>query len=416
MTTSATPNTPPHEHDDEHHAHRPDAAPPTHEEAEDPGHGVDPHAIPDVAIVDVTKRFGDVVAVDRMSLSVASGSFYSFLGPSGCGKTTTLRMIAGFEQPTEGEIYLAGEPVAGVPPYRRNVNTVFQHYALFPHMNVAQNVGYGLRQKKASKADETRRVGEVLELVRLSGYERRRTWELSGGQQQRVALARALINHPSVLLLDEPLGALDRKLRHEMQFELKQLQQEIGITFVYVTHDQEEALTMSDVIVVMHNGRIQQQGHPGDLYERPTNRFVAGFIGSSNFIDASLIGRAPGSTAVTAETPSGLRLPGTLTDPDADPATGSEVTVAIRPERFQVDPATDGAAIEQTGGWTRIPGRVSQGTFLGETTEYRIRTDAAGELMVRLQNRAGGGHEETFGPGQAVVVSWQDEATLVLAG
>ena len=218
-----------------------------------------------------------------MKLGIPSGSFTSLLGPSGCGKTTTLRMIAGFEQPTEGEILLAGRPIAGVPPYQRNVNTVFQHYALFPHMDVAQNVGYGLRQKKVGKAEERRRAREALDLVRLSGYERRRTWELSGGQQQRVALARALVNRPTVLLLDEPLGALDLKLRKEMQLELKALQQEVGITFVYVTHDQEEALTMSDVIVVMRDGLIQQMGGPTELYERPVNRFVADFIGVSNF-------------------------------------------------------------------------------------------------------------------------------------
>ena len=212
---------------------------------------------PDVEIQGVTKRFGDVTAVDHMDLSIARGEFYSLLGPSGCGKTTTLRMIAGFEQPTEGEILLDGKPIAGVPPYKRNVNTVFQHYALFPHMDVARNVGYGLRQNKVGKDEEKRRVGEALSLVRLSGYERRRTWEMSGGQQQRVALARALVNHPTVLLLDEPLGALDLKLRKEMQLELKALQREVGITFVYVTHDQEEALTMSDVIVVMKDGRIQ---------------------------------------------------------------------------------------------------------------------------------------------------------------
>ena len=219
-----------------------------------------------------------------------------------------------------------------MPPYRRNVNTVFQHYALFPHMNVGQNVGYGLRQKKASKADEARRVGEALELVRLSGYEQRRTWELSGGQQQRVALARALVNHPTVLLLDEPLGALDRKLRHEMQIELKQLQREVGITFIYVTHDQEEALTMSDVIVVMRDGRIQQQGHPEDLYERPVNRFVAGFVGTSNFLAAKVVGIDAATGTATAETDSGLRMIGRITDPDARLAAGDEVTVAIRPE------------------------------------------------------------------------------------
>jgi spermidine/putrescine transport system ATP-binding protein len=222
-------------------------------------------ATPDVQLVGVTKRFGAVVAVDRMYLAIPSGSFTSLLGPSGCGKTTTLRMIAGFEQPTEGEILLAGRPIAGVPPYHRNVNTVFQHYALFPHMDVAQNVGYGLRQRKVGKAEELRRVGEALDLVRLSGYGKRRTWELSGGQQQRVALARALVNRPTVLLLDEPLGALDLKLRKEMQLELKALQQEVGITFVYVTHDQEEALTMSDVIVVMRDGVIQQTGVPDAL-------------------------------------------------------------------------------------------------------------------------------------------------------
>src|SRR5207342_820451 len=219
-------------------------------------------ASPDVEILGVTKRFGAVTAVDRMDLSIARGAFYSLLGPSGCGKTTTLRMIAGFEQPTEGEILLDGKPIAGVPAFKRNVNTVFQHYALFPHMDVARNVGYGLRQVKVGKDEEARRVAEALALVRLSGYERRRTWEMSGGQQQRVALARALVNRPTVLLLDEPLGALDRKLRHEMQIELKLLQSQVGITFIYVTHDQEEALTMSDMIVVMRDGLIQQLGRP----------------------------------------------------------------------------------------------------------------------------------------------------------
>jgi spermidine/putrescine transport system ATP-binding protein len=213
---------------------------------------------PDVLISHVTKRFDTVTAVDAMDLSIERGEFYSLLGPSGCGKTTTLRMIAGFEQPTEGEIFLAGQPIAGVPPYQRNVNTVFQHYALFPHMDVAQNVGYGLRQRKVDRREEGRRVAEALELVRLPGYGKRRTWEMSGGQQQRVALARALVNRPTVLLLDEPLGALDLKLRKEMQLELKALQREVGITFVYVTHDQEEALTMSDVIVVIRDGRILQ--------------------------------------------------------------------------------------------------------------------------------------------------------------
>ena len=375
---------------------------------------VDPHAIPDVAIVDVTKRFDDVTAVDAMSLSVASGAFYSFLGPSGCGKTTTLRMIAGFEQPTSGEIYLAGEPVAGVPPYRRNVNTVFQHYALFPHMNVSQNVGYGLRQKKASKADEARRVGEALELVRLSGYEQRRTWELSGGQQQRVALARALVNHPTVLLLDEPLGALDRKLRHEMQIELKQLQREVGITFIYVTHDQEEALTMSDVIVVMRDGRIQQQGHPEDLYERPVNRFVAGFVGTSNFLAAKVVGIDAATGTATAETDSGLRMIGKVTDPDARLAAGDEVTVAIRPEAPVVEALDAAAPIAAGDGMTRVTGQIKQGTYLGDMIEYQIDTELAGSLVVRRQNVRAVAGPRAFGPGEPVTLTWNDEANLVL--
>ena len=265
---------------------------------------------PDVEILDVTKRFGDVVAVDQMTLKIARGEFYSFLGPSGCGKTTTLRMIAGFEQPTSGEIILEGQPIAGVPPYRRNVNTVFQHYALFPHMDVAQNVGYGLRQKGVKGDEERRRVSEALGLVRLAGYEGRRTWEMSGGQQQRVALARALVNRPTVLLLDEPLGALDLKLRKEMQLELKALQREVGITFVYVTHDQEEALTMSDVIVVMRDGRIQQQGDPIELYERPVNRFVANFIGVSNPVEGRLAAFDPSTRRARVDAEGGLSLHG----------------------------------------------------------------------------------------------------------
>ena len=279
-------------------------------------------------------------------------------------------MIAGFEQPTSGEILLAGEPIAGVPPYRRNVNTVFQHYALFPHMNVAQNVGYGLRQKKVSKADERRRVGEALDLVRLGGYQGRRTWELSGGQQQRVALARALINHPTVLLLDEPLGALDRKLRHEMQIELKQLQREVGITFIYVTHDQEEALTMSDVIVVMRDGRIQQQGLPDGLYERPVNRFVAGFIGSSNFLAGTLVDVDATARTATVETTSGLRIHG--------PHHRRDRHARRRRERRDRDPPGDRER-RPPHRWRAPPsgrrpdqvvGRIRQGTYLGDTTEY----------------------------------------------
>ena len=370
--------------------------------------------MPAVELLEVTKRFEAVTAVDRMTLRITDGTFYSLLGPSGCGKTTTLRMIAGFEQPTDGEIRLAGERVEGVPPYRRNVNTVFQHYALFPHMDVAQNVGYGLRQRKTPKGEEQRRVTEALELVRLGGYGKRRTWELSGGQQQRVALARALVNRPTVLLLDEPLGALDLKLRKEMQLELKALQREVGITFVYVTHDQEEALTMSDVIVVMSDGRILQQGEPTDLYERPVNRFVANFIGVSNPIGATVTAFDATSRIATVETDHGLVIRGAVTDPTATPATGAAVTVAVRPERLTVEPSD--AATDDRAGWTTVSGRVRQGTYLGDQTEYRIQTDRAGELVVRRQNATGAATGRGVGPGDAVVVRWHEEANLVLVG
>ena len=245
----------------------------------------------DVEFRAVVKTFGPVVAVDHVSFAIRKGSFYSFLGPSGCGKTSSLRLIGGFEQPDSGEILINGETVVGVPPYRRRVNMVFQHYALFPHMDVAANVGYGLRQgrPRLAKADIEQQVQDALALVRLSGYERRRAWELSGGQQQRVALARALINKPTVLLLDEPLAALDRKLRKDMQVELKTLQREVGITFVFVTHDQEEALSMSDCIAVMRDGRIMQEGSPTELYNQPVDRYVAGFIGQSNFLAGEVI-------------------------------------------------------------------------------------------------------------------------------
>ncbi len=369
-------------------------------------------AEPDVELIGVTKRFGDVTAVDRMNLRIERGEFYSLLGPSGCGKTTTLRMIAGFEQPTEGEITLAGQPIAGVPPYRRNVNTVFQHYALFPHMDVARNVGYGLRQQKVGKADESRRVAEALALVRLSGYERRRTWEMSGGQQQRVALARALVNHPTVLLLDEPLGALDLKLRKEMQLELKALQREVGITFVYVTHDQEEALTMSDVIVVMRDGLIQQMGGPTELYERPVNRFVADFIGTTNFIQGTVDTVEATSRQVTVRSDRGLVLHGHATDASATLTPGQAVTVAMRPERLEVVPADTGAAGD---GWSSVLGRIHQGTYLGDQTEFRVQSDQAGELIVRRQNATGAGASQGIGPGDPVLVRWRDAANLVLA-
>ena len=367
-----------------------------------------------VELKGLTKRFGAATAVDNVSLTIGNGDLVCLLGPSGCGKTTTLRMIAGFEQPTAGEILLAGQPIAGIPPYQRNVNTVFQHYALFPHMDVAQNVGYGLRQRKVGKSEEGRRVAEALELVRLGGYGKRRTWEMSGGQQQRVALARALVNRPTVLLLDEPLGALDLKLRKEMQLELKALQREVGITFVYVTHDQEEALTMSDVIVVMRDGRIQQQGDPSELYERPVNRFVADFIGTSNFIEALVVEGVGSGGVLTVRSAQGLTLRGRLTDPAARPSVGDAVIVATRPERLEVVPA--GMAAASSTGTAEVAGRVRQGAYLGEQTEYRVATEQAGELIVRRQNAAGAGGAPGVGPGDSVIVRWQEDANLILAG
>jgi spermidine/putrescine transport system ATP-binding protein len=322
-------------------------------------------------------------------------------------------MIAGFEQPTEGEILLDGKPIAGVPAFKRNVNTVFQHYALFPHMDVARNVGYGLRQRKVGKDEEKRRVSEALSLVRLSGYESRRTWEMSGGQQQRVALARALVNHPTVLLLDEPLGALDLKLRKEMQLELKAMQREVGITFVYVTHDQEEALTMSDVIVVMKDGRIQQQGGPEELYERPLNRFVADFIGTTNFMAGTVVEADSARATATVKSTNGLVLPGIVTDGTASLAAGDAVTVAVRPERLLVLPEATGDA---PAGSVQVAGRITQGTYLGDQTEYRIQTDVLGELIARHQNNTGVGSALGAGPGDPVIVRWHQEADIVLAG
>jgi spermidine/putrescine transport system ATP-binding protein len=295
------------------------------------------------------------------------------------------------------------------------VNTVFQHYALFPHMDVAQNVGYGLRQQKVGKADEQRRVAEALELVRLGGYGKRRTWEMSGGQQQRVALARALVNRPTVLLLDEPLGALDLKLRKEMQHELKALQQEVGITFIYVTHDQEEALTMSDMIVVMRDGLIQQMGRPEVLYERPVNTFVANFIGVSNPLPATVESFDAAARMARITTDGGLKLIGRVTDPDARPNAGDRVTVAVRPEHLRVEPASTGGDAEAAG-WTRVAGRVRQGTYLGEQTEYRVQTDGAGELVARRQNQLGDSTGQGLGPGDPVTVRWHEGANLVLVG
>jgi spermidine/putrescine transport system ATP-binding protein len=343
----------------------------------------------DVTIERVTKRFDDVVAVDELSLEIESGSFFALLGPSGCGKTTTLRMIGGFEEPTEGAIYLGDREVSGLPSYKRDVNTVFQSYALFPHLTIFDNVAFGLRRKGVGRGETTERVGQALELVDLAGYDKRKPTQLSGGQQQRVALARALVNRPRVLLLDEPLGALDLKLRKQMQLELKRIQHEVGITFVHVTHDQEEAMTMANTIAVMEGGHIEQLGSPTELYETPKTAFVAGFLGVSNLIAGDVKDGA-------VVTPNGIRLQvATL-----DGATGS-VAVGVRPEKIHL--GGDEA--------NRIPGRILESAYIGVATQYVVETDV-GRLMVFAQNTHGS--SEPIGPGSAVTLTFSPESTFVL--
>src|SRR3954451_14835625 len=279
---------------------------------------------PDIHLDRVTKRFAETTAVDELTLSIERGAFYALLGPSGCGKTTTLRMIGGFEDPTAGTVYLGGSDVTDLPPYKRDVNTVFQSYALFPHLNVERNVAFGLERRKLSKDEVRKRVGEALELTQLGGYEKRKPSQLSGGQQQRVALARARVTPPRALLVDEPLGALDLRLRKQLQLELKRIQQEVGITFVHVTHDQEEAMTMADEIAVMNEGRVEQRGSAADLYEHPRTAFVAQFLGTSNLIDGRVVGRGEFETA------SGHRLH----VPEDAPA-AAEACAGVRPEKIE---------------------------------------------------------------------------------
>ncbi len=307
-----------------------------------------------VKLSEVCRFFGDVKAVDHVNLELFDGEFFSLLGPSGSGKTTCLRLIAGFEQPTSGSIQLHGVEVSGVPPYDRDVNTVFQDYALFPHMNVGQNIGYGLMVKNVPKAERETRVQDMLDLVRLPGMANRKPSQLSGGQRQRVALARALINHPRVLLLDEPLGALDLKLRQEMQIELKSIQQRIGITFVFVTHDQEEALTMSDRIAVFNLGKIEQIGTPSEIYERPTTRFVAGFVGTSNILSGKI----------------------------AEILTGSPGTFAIRPEKIRI--VDVGAPLAD--GMCSAEGKIRDVIYLGMHTRYLVELEGGADLTVVEQN------------------------------
>jgi spermidine/putrescine transport system ATP-binding protein len=342
----------------------------------------------EVELRNVTKRFGSVVAVDDINLLVKAGEFLSLLGPSGCGKTTTLRMLAGFEQPDSGVIRISGRDVLGVPPYRRDVNTVFQHYALFPHMTVAENVAYGLRQKGVDSQQIGRRVGEALEMVQMSRFARRRPRQLSGGQQQRVALARALVNKPSLLLLDEPLGALDRKLRQEMQIELKLLQSQVGITFIYVTHDQEEALSMSDRIAVMLDGHVEQLDEPDDIYDRPASAFVAGFIGQQNFFPGTIDG--DGLHLVGSE----WRVEGFRCTSDVLP--GRKGLAAVRPEAVQVSATDPGQASNV------LRGRLAGIAHLGDAIQHVVKTEGGKEVLSRSP-RAGA---ERLEVGQEVFCTW----------
>ena len=357
-----------------------------------PARGTDA-APADVTLERVTKRFDDVVAVDDLSLEIPHGSFFALLGPSGCGKTTTLRMIGGFEEPDAGRILLGDREVTGVPPYNRDVNTVFQSYALFPHLSVFENVAFGPRRRGVGNPQLRGRVREILGLVGLEGLEGRKPRQLSGGQQQRVALARALVNAPRVLLLDEPLGALDLKLRKQMQLELKRIQHEIGLTFVHVTHDQEEAMTMADSIAVMNRGRIEQLGSPTDLYERPATAFVANFLGVSNL----LRGRVEDGGAVRLESGDAVRVPsGALGD-----RTGV-VQVGIRPEKMRLAPAREG----ENG----LRGTVKETAYVGVATQYVVGTPA-GQLSVYVQNDTGGA---PLAPDTPVDLSWSPESTFVV--
>lgn len=350
----------------------------------------------EIEIIGVTKRFKDVAAVSSVSLSVRQGEFLTLLGPSGCGKTTLLRLIAGFEFPDEGQVMFGGRNVSDTPPYKRDVTTVFQHYALFPHLDVYRNVAFGLQRKRCPKEETYSRVREALSMVKLTGLENRRPAELSGGQQQRVALARALVLRPKVLLLDEPLAALDLKLRKEMQRELKSLQRQVGISFVYVTHDQEEALTMSDRLAVMNAGRIEQIGAPEQVYEHPLTEFVAGFIGASNVLDATLVETQDGSCVVDI---SGAKIKLNFT-----PGAGRRLKLVIKPENTRLSKACDGGLI----------GVLESASYLGNRTEWRVRLQN-GQSIVVLETRLAQWAEQQTLIGQPVSVLFDPDAASVIS-
>ena len=353
-----------------------------------------------IELKEVSKHFGRVVAVDTVSLSIGDGEFFSLLGPSGCGKTTTLRMIAGFELPTEGDVCIDGQLQGETPPYRRPVNTVFQNYALFPHMTIFQNVAFGLEMQKVPKEEIRQRVLAALEMVQLPGMENRKPDQLSGGQQQRIALARALVNRPKVLLLDEPLGALDLKLRKAMQLELKALQHRVGITFIYVTHDQEEALTMSNRIAVMNHGRVLQVGTPEEIYEQPTDRFVADFIGETNFLEGQARESQAGEAAVVVGGVLTLYVP-----MEGRVEIGEEVTVAIRPEKISLH--------AEPAGPRAIPGIVQEVIYTGTDTRYLVQLTEKAIVAVRQQN-VGIGAPVVFPVGAKVYLHWQPESARLL--
>ncbi|MEU1199396.1 ABC transporter ATP-binding protein [Streptomyces sp. NPDC005813] len=354
-------------------------------------------ATPAVRLEGVSKQFADSYAVHHLDLDIEAGHFFSLLGPSGCGKTTSLRMIGGFSDPTEGSVLLAGEDVTALPPNKRNVNTVFQSYALFDHLSIADNVAFGLKRKGVARTEIRRRVGEMLELVQLDGLAGRKPRTLSGGQRQRVALARALVNRPAVLLLDEPLAALDLKLRRQMQVELKQIQREVGITFVFVTHDQDEALTMSDRIAVMNKGRIEQCGTPEDIYEHPATRFVASFMGTSNLMTGTY---RDGEVSLD-------QGPALAVGPRSGIADGSAVSVSVRPEKIWLS--------DFEPGMSKLRGVLRDTVYSGPTTTYLIELAPGVTLSVLEQNTARARMEDRWSGGESVEFGWRPEHCLVLA-
>ena len=364
-------------------------------------------AIPDVRLVDLTKRFREIVAVDAISLDISAGEFFSLLGPSGCGKTTTLRMIGGFELPSSGRVELGGRDVTMDPPEHRPVNMVFQSYALFPHLSVFDNVAFGLRRRKVPDREARQRVGAALELVRLTGYDRRGPGELSGGQQQRVALARALVCEPTVLLLDEPLGALDLKLRRQLQVELKRVQVEVGITFVYVTHDQEEALALSDRIAVMNGGRIEQLGTPEELYDRPRTRFVADFIGTTNVLPGTVASVAGGGAVVQ------LEAGGRCVVAADGLAPGDTLEIGVRPEALELTPRLppDRAVGEGPAAGSWLHGTIEQSAYLGTSISYQVRADGGQQVVATVPRTQG-----RIATGTPVQIRWRSEDALVLGG